>query len=321
MSFSFDNNQIIHDFADEDENVRKGNRLNESSNPDMTVPNVKNHDSGHHLPIRVISLESSIERHRYVQEQLDGLSLKHSISKAVEGNVLFPYEIEKIYDGETALSRRGKHLNRGEIGCALSHVKLYQEIVNDGLGAMLILEDDVKIDPEIRSVIKMWHDFPDNWDVIFLGCSTRRVFLKNISCRNVSSKRFVLAQAQGIGPVKGSFAYMVSYSGAKKLLDSTAMIYQPIDSYTGDLSSLNIYAFKPDVVSHSNLFPRTFWQNDRDKKLEPKDFENDDQIFSPLRLTAQKLLIASNKLHLSVKYRLVKFFLTAFDRFDSKSRQ
>ena len=297
------------------------NRLNESTCLNMTSPNIKNDSSRPHLPIRVISLEKSIERHRYVQEQLDDLSLKHSIVKGVEGNVLLPREIKKMYDAENSLSRRGKHLHRGEIGCALSHIKLYQEIVNDGLEAMLILEDDVKIDPEIRSVAKVWHDFPDNWDVVFLGCNTRRVFLKNISCGNISSKRFMLAQAQGIGPVKGAFAYMVSYSGAKKLLDSTAMIYQPIDSYIGDLSLLNIYAFKPEVISHSNLFPRTFWQNNRDKKLEPKDFESDDQIFSPLRLAIQKLVVASNKLHLSVKYRLVKFFLTACDRFDSKSRQ
>ena len=40
---------------------------------------------------------------------------------------------------------RGRDIGIGEIGCALSHLSIYNKILQDGLAGALIFEDDVLI--------------------------------------------------------------------------------------------------------------------------------------------------------------------------------
>ena len=85
------------------------------------------------IPIRVISLRDSVERQNHMKMQLDSLELKYSVFSAVDGDLLSPDEIKEVYDGASALSIRGKHLGPGEIGVALSHIRLCQEVLDDQL--------------------------------------------------------------------------------------------------------------------------------------------------------------------------------------------
>ena len=212
------------------------------------------------ISIHVISLEDSIKRQSHMKTQLQSLDMKFSIFSAVDGDLLSEDEIKDSYDGTSALSIRGKHLSPGEIGCALSHIRLFQEVVDYKLKAMCIFEDDVKIDPVLKDLLKKIQNMPSRWDVVFLGCDSRRVFMKSISCGEKFLDGYELRLALGVGPVKGTYAYIVSYAGAKKLLGLTQKFYKPIDSYTGDNSVLNIYMFTPNIVSHTNSFPSIIFQ-------------------------------------------------------------
>ena len=223
------------------------------------------------------------------------------------------------------MSIRGKHLELGEIGVALSHIRLLQELVDNQLKAVLVLEDDVDIDPEIKSVIKQIHNYPGDWDFVFLGCDSRRVFLKSIPHGKQFSDKFELTYALGVGPIKGTYAYMVNYSGAKKLLESTIKFYQPIDSYTGDNSVLNIYVFKPNIISHPHVFPST-----RSLKLlkllglqkdQAKIGEESIHYFNLYKLRLHKIKPAYRKFISSIKYRFVKIYLMVFSLLHSKYRK
>jgi len=275
-------------------------------------------------PIRVISLKDSLERQNHLKMQLDCLGLKYSVFSAVDGDLLSTDEIKEAYDGAKALSIRGKHLGPREIGVALSHISLCQEVVDHQLEAMLVLEDDVKIDPAVQSVVKQAAQFPSDWDVVFLGCDSRRVFLKSVPGGTVFSDGFELTQARGTGPVKGAYAYMISYSGAKKLLESTAKFCKPIDSYTGDNRVLNIYVFRPNIISHPNSFPsitslklQKLLRLQNARAIAGEESEHYYKLHKPDLCT---MTAAFRKLKSSVEYRLVKLCLTVFDRLDSKFR-
>lgn len=276
------------------------------------------------LPIRIISLKDSIERQNHVKTQLDSLNLKYSVFNAVDGDCLLPDEIKECYDGKNALSSRGKHLGPGEVGCALSHIRLYQEVVRGKLEAMLILEDDVEIDPEVCSFVKHLHNLPSNWDIVFLGCDSKRVFLASISSGKIFSSGFELTRPLGIGPVKGAYAYLVSHSGARKLLDSTAMFCKPIDSYTGDISVLSIYVFKPNMVFHPHSFPSITAQKLQElhqrQKSRVKTNRESGHWYKSNKFALYRLRPAYRKMKSSIKYRIAKLYLTVLDHFDPKAR-
>ena len=44
-------------------------------------------------------------------------------------------------------------MNKGEIGCALSHINLYKKIVSDKLSYAIILEDDVEFDERLKHFV------------------------------------------------------------------------------------------------------------------------------------------------------------------------
>ena len=92
----------------------------------------------------------------------------------------FANDIEVIYgfDGknffneskeEQEMTKKCFNLNRGEIGCALSHFRIYQDII-DNYNYGIIFEDDAipseNFNEKIDSVLK---DMPENCDILFLG--------------------------------------------------------------------------------------------------------------------------------------------------------
>lgn len=139
---------------------------------------------------------------------------------------------------------RSKHyqLTRGAIGCYLSHVKIWRDIVENKHRAGLIFEDDVNVPKVFRNKIhsSMKH-IPDDWDIVLFGyhCKT---------CDNIKDyrrvKRFILLHN-----------YAISYTGVVKILKSNSLfpISQQIDSLLSELSFdiLNIYAVKNPII-HQN---------------------------------------------------------------------
>jgi GR25 family glycosyltransferase involved in LPS biosynthesis len=101
-------------------------------------------------------------------------------------------------------------LTPGGIGCALSHRKVYQKILDDNLDAALILEDDITIDKDFVDKFNTISRYvPRDYDILFLGYHASS--LNNITkINNYISK-----------PSKtyGLFGYIVTNQGAKKLLN------------------------------------------------------------------------------------------------------
>lgn len=139
---------------------------------------------------------------------------------------------------------RSKHyqLTRGAIGCYLSHVKVWKDIVEKGHKNGLIFEDDVTLpDNMYARMLNSMKGVPDDWDVLLFGFHCK-------DCENKKSyrkvKRFILLHC-----------YAISYSGIIKMLKTNSLfpITQQIDSYMSELSQdiLNIYTVKNPII-HQN---------------------------------------------------------------------
>jgi glycosyl transferase family 25 len=106
------------------------------------------------LNIFVISMAGSIERRSRIEEQMRSLDLSFEFVDAVNGRDLPP-----AYLAQKATSR---HIIQGgvaattprEIGCALSHVKCADLIVQRGLPGAVILEDDAELLPPFADFVR-----------------------------------------------------------------------------------------------------------------------------------------------------------------------
>lgn len=100
----------------------------------------------------VINLDRRPDRLNAITKQLDNLELKYTRVSATDGNALKDSDCTFV-DKEKFVARN-KHLPKaGEIGCALSHMKIWNQIIDENIPVALILEDDVTINSDLVEFI------------------------------------------------------------------------------------------------------------------------------------------------------------------------
>lgn len=199
-----------------------------------------------------------------MQEQMTAMGLDYRITYAVNGHLLSRDEIDEICRANAVLLRQGSHLSKGEIGCALSHIRLYQEILDNNIKAMVILEDDARIDKRILLAIEQCRLFPKSWDIVFLGCRMRATSSNTVK---ELPGEITLKQPSGFGQIRLTTGYIVSLEGAGKLLRLTRDLHKPIDHYTGNYRFLNTYIVDPALVLQAG-FPSTIgYQEKKEKEI------------------------------------------------------
>ena len=122
--------------------------------------------------IYVITLKRATDRHLHIQQELDGL--KYSIFYGADKMDLDLEELalQNEYDPERAVKQNIMHkrMTAGEVGCSLSHKKIYEDVINQQYKKVLILEDDVVIDRQnIMLFDSISSELPDNWQLWYLG--------------------------------------------------------------------------------------------------------------------------------------------------------
>ncbi|MCA9139735.1 MAG: glycosyltransferase family 25 protein [Planctomycetales bacterium] len=96
----------------------------------------------------VISLARSTTRAANALSILDQLPMTGEVLPAVDGRALSEDEIATVFQRQIHSPRYPFELKANEIGCFLSHRKAWQQIVERGLDAAMILEDDVAVDSQ-----------------------------------------------------------------------------------------------------------------------------------------------------------------------------
>jgi len=122
--------------------------------------------------IYLVTLKRSRDRHKLFEETLRGLN--YQIFWGIDGRILDLEKLQEsgLYDAELSKKKIpiGIELKRGELGCALSHINIYKEIIEKNYDKVLILEDDVKVDPiPIEVLESSLKELPASWDLFYLG--------------------------------------------------------------------------------------------------------------------------------------------------------
>lgn len=143
----------------------------------------------------------------------------------------------------------------GQIGCALSHKKIWRQIVENQTPISIIMEDDVYFNPDFRNILnKIIFQAPKGWDIIYLGCLGACDPLNRYDLFNrvlsITSNSIPISENLFIPSFPlGLHCYMLSLNGAIKLLKFIPKIWQHLDySISSIKSKLNMYASNPPIA-------------------------------------------------------------------------
>ena len=185
------------------------------------------------IPSYCITLERRPDRWRRFQDQsgINGLDLKKF--SGVDGKMLDIKNDERVslYTKRNILSKsRRSHEeldSAGGVGCALSHIAIWQWMVNNNQEVCVIFEDDAIIPPDFtEKVNKCINDSallkdPTKWDLWLLGGNWDKL-------TKIPGESKVVR----VGAFFSFYAYVMTLHGAKKLLKDVFPIEGHIDLWT-----------------------------------------------------------------------------------------
>ncbi len=207
------------------------------------------------IPILVVNLKRSKDRRSYMQQQLDAYGVRYQFFPAVDGKTLTPQQ-RACYSEEESLRRFGHPLTNREIGCALSHLQIYEKMVAEDIAELLILEDDAVIKKKFFPIIfqrAQWA--PADWKMLHF--SSREIRLNTLPYYFIDSqKRYRLYRY--IGFYKGTFCYIVNNETARWLINEG----YPIHFVADDLMAmaykvLRCYTIAPEICDVSDNIDST----------------------------------------------------------------
>jgi len=275
--------------------VKNAYELNQESQFNTyTKPNKK---------IKMINLERRADRKVKIVELFKKNGVKeYEIVKAVDGLKLEPLmELKKLFEGNDFGNRRGV------IGCALSHLKLWRELIEDKQNSYyIVFEDDFELCQGFEERFKQLMPAFAEKELIFLGyhmfsAMRQRVkdiydtlergvppphdgmSLSNPTFREISDQAVVGGLNPRVEPLNndlyigGTFAYSVNKEGAKKLLAYIEKngIKHGIDYVIKIVSELNISELQPLLVfSEWNEMGGPNVDTDIQNSSESLDFNN-----------------------------------------------
>ncbi len=186
------------------------------------------------VPVFVISLKRSVDRRAMLTKQMKHLDIKFNFFEAVDGRSLNDIDL-RVVDFPLAKNFCGHDLSMAEVGCALSHIRLYEMIVAKKIERCIILEDDIHLHMHFKSIVESIIQ-SNQADIVFLhhGKAKYWPLLKSLPegyrlalymTPSKKSKRAIISAA----------GYMLTLAGAKKLLEIAYPLRMPADYLTGRL--------------------------------------------------------------------------------------
>lgn len=173
--------------------------------------------------ILLINLDKSQDRLAVCDDQLTQSKLCYERVPGVLGSALDEVEIAQVYDAKKNNWGYHKSLNKGEIGCYLSHRKAWQLIVEKEIDFAIVLEDDFTLTHSLQDAIDTISQIDIPWDCIKLA----EFMNKRQSSVVKTMNNFDLVKYDKL-PCRTA-AQAISRKGAEKLLQSTKTFYRPVD--------------------------------------------------------------------------------------------
>lgn len=188
----------------------------------------------------VISLNRPSDKIKYLKK----FNLNPIWVKGINGQTILEKEIDKY-----VCKNMQKNATKGMIGCAMSHMKLWEYIIKKKLDHAIIFEDDIVLTKNFKNILaKSLEMVPVNYDILYLGGfggnSENNIFtlLKFfiIGSKKLPKYRAINKYISKPSTVTGIHGYIISYKGAKKAL---SLLKKKVNNHI-DVELLSLYCDK-----------------------------------------------------------------------------
>jgi len=195
-------------------------------------------------PTYVINLARSTDRRKRISAELSNLGIDFEVFDAVDGAQLTEEDMA-LYSSTRSRKEGGRELGLGEIGCALSHLRLYQKLLQSHDDEFLILEDDAEFGIAGVEIVRRRDRFVTDWEHVNF-------------CTDARTKPFgervwdIYRLAHFSGMANGTVAYLINRAGAQKLLSHGLPVAYAADDLTGStkVTGLISYGVFPPVATY-----------------------------------------------------------------------
>lgn len=176
----------------------------------------------------VINLKKETERFKSIDGQLSSLGINYELVEAVSKDSI-PSSV-RFKNTKDVCSR---DLTKGEIGCYLSHIECWKRLVKSEEKWALILEDDAKLNRNIKAFISDSCWIPDGVQIIQLysGPLNKKtvLILDKQEIVGPDNKGCLLRQIKPLALT--TTGYLISKSAAEKAIQSSSVITEPVDEF------------------------------------------------------------------------------------------
>lgn len=203
---------------------------------------------------------------KYFQKYDLPLSLFYGIDGRVED--LSKYNIDtkthqRFWHNSISCCSYNHKLTNSEFGCALSHIKLYEHIVQNNIPLCIICEDDmIPYDNNFKEVINSLDEIQSqlNFEILFFKYIDKlnSPFRKQVSLHSVTFAQVGMGEKYDwlFNRRKTCYltgCYALTLNGAKKLLEKAYPVRMPSDRLTGLIAYNKLKAWKtiPHLVTET----------------------------------------------------------------------
>ena len=207
------NNEV--QFYGKENKIKTENVKEENVKEENVSENVKENVKEEKSKTYVVNLDRRVDRWENFKKNAIEIDNYERFS-AVDGKLIKnTTQLQQIFESNDYYMRRGM------VGCLLSHVKIYTELINSEYHYFTILEDDVEFTPDFKNKFNNIMKQVNNWDLIFLGHHVRDINRQQDEL--LKDKMPVLTKRDAywsfLNSLGGTGGYIISKIGAQKLLD------------------------------------------------------------------------------------------------------
>ena len=200
-----------------------------------------------------------------MEAQLARLGLEAEFVEAVDGLELSEATIKANYNDQGRNHTDPRRMTPTEIGCAWSHRKVYERLIDSEEKYALVLEDDTILPPEIVPFLELIPKIPADWELISLCWSNLvkirpYIFRRKFPFNLYNQHKFGLGSppreyrlGELLVPIFRAVAYIVSRQGAEVLTRHNTPITSLTDHVFANTTPGKLWAVQPDLVSYTVL--------------------------------------------------------------------
>jgi len=212
--------------------------------------------------IYVIVLQRDKKRLEYANKTIAQHNLDAIIFPAIDGQAVTREQLSRYLQDNTLCLEVEDLLTWGELGCVLSHIAVWKEMLKKGRPEVLILEEDFILAENFANRLHRFRrQLPNDYDVAYLWLWNRDEYgvIPLPGLPEVCIPKFP----------RGTVGYLLSARGAAKILAVIQPLCDTIDDELNRLlreNELKAYATADNLILHfedldSNICGTDFYKN------------------------------------------------------------